>query len=356
MRSRQAARAITRGDLEMAVCAGCGFVFNVAFDENLLSYGDSYDNTQSWSPAFEEYVDGLADELIAQRGVVDSRIVEVGCGKGHFLRRLVSQQSGNTGVGFDPSYEGELSSFGGRLTFRRRFYDESCADTRADVVICRHVIEHVSNPMALLSAVSKALQSSPDARLFFETPCVDWILRNQVIWDFFYEHCSLFTQDSLRTAFELAGLGVDGIRHVFGDQYLWLEGRMGGASTHAHSQVAATVAAAHAYAESERSLVEAWRSKISKLRAKGGVALWGAGAKGVTFANLMDPDATEIACVVDLNPQKQGGFVPGAGHPIVSFERLPEYGVASAILMNPNYEAENRQMLQQAELTINLIT
>jgi SAM-dependent methyltransferase len=355
VRSPEAARQMTRGDLEMAVCSSCGFVFNTAFNPDLLSYGQAYDNTQSWSPAFEAYLDELVHDLIVHKGVTGCRIVEVGCGKGLFLRKLVTEGSGNTGVGFDPSYEGPSELLDGRLSFRRQFYDESCADVRADVVICRHVIEHVPDPRSLLVTVREALRLSPGARLFFETPCVEWILRNQVIWDFFYEHCSLFTRDSLRTTFELSSLQVDDVRHVFDGQYLWLEGHVGEDSRLITSGADSMVAAAYAYAEAERALVSAWRETIATLRADGGVALWGAGAKGVTFANLIDPEASEIACVIDLNPQKQGGFVPGTAHPIVSYKELPTYGVRSAILMNPNYEAENRQMLQEAGISLNLI-
>src|SRR5262249_62391260 len=64
------------------------------------------------------------------------------------------------------------------------------------------------------------------AKVFFETPCVDWILDNLVVWDFFYEHCSLFTRQALGRALARAGFAVGRIAHAFGGQYLW--GRAGG--------------------------------------------------------------------------------------------------------------------------------
>ena len=87
----------------------------------------------------------------------------------------------------------------------------------------------------------------------------------------------------------------------------------------------------------------------------GKVAIWGAGAKGVTFANLLDPHSKLIDCIVDLNPNKQGGFVPGTGHPIVSYQDLPKRNVATAILMNPNYREENQTLLRNAGIKLNLI-
>jgi len=68
--------------------------------------------------------------------------------------------------------------------------------------------------------------------------------------------------------------------------------------------------------------------------------LWGAAAKGATFANLVDPDGTRIDCVVDINPNKQGGYLPGAGHPIVAPDALRDRNVAAVLITNPNYHDE----------------
>jgi len=99
---------MTRGELALAVCPACGFVFNSEFDVSKLAYGADYDNTQSHSPYFGKYLTELAEHLVQERNVRNSRIVEVGCGTGAFLRLLVENSTfGNTGVGFDPSYIGK---------------------------------------------------------------------------------------------------------------------------------------------------------------------------------------------------------------------------------------------------------
>src|SRR5438874_1995377 len=84
------ARGLTRGDLALRLCADCGFAFNAAFRRGLLDYGQDYDNTQNWSPEFDRYTDGLVRDLVQTDGVRDCRVVEVGCGKGAFLRKLVA--------------------------------------------------------------------------------------------------------------------------------------------------------------------------------------------------------------------------------------------------------------------------
>ncbi len=356
------ARATRCGDLRMLACSHCGFVFNAAFDPAQLEYEQDYDNTQSLSGVFDDYLDRRVEELVLREGVREAQVVEVGCGKGHFLRKLVAYpNSGNRGLGFDPSYRGPLSELGGRLRFERRFYDAQCAHIPADVVVCRHVIEHIADPLSLLRAIRAALRERPQARVFFETPCVQWILRNQVVWDFFYEHCSLFSGASLQLAFERTGFEVLQVRHVFGDQYLWLEARLAtgqasDANLGAHQDAAHDVVdLALAYGASEQSQIQEWSQALARWRAHGPVALWGAGAKGVTFAHLFDPQALGIDCVVDINPAKQGGHVAGSGHAIIAPSDLLGRGVANVVLMNRNYRQEVQATLNELGCTARLI-
>ncbi len=366
----EAARSLSSGQLAMTMCEQCSFVFNSEFDPSLLTYGTDYDNSQTFSPAFDNYVGELVDHLVNEQGVQQSSIVEVGCGKGDFLRRLVSVETlGNSGHGFDPAYVGPDVDLDGRLQFHRQFYDAECSRTPADVVIARHVIEHVAQPRELLSSIRAALNSNPDARVFLETPCVEWILRHRVAWDFFYEHCSLFTVESLSTAAEESGFDVKSVRHVFGGQYLWLEATPASpAQTHT-SATSRTVPSngagltdshellqlAHEYGITEAHRNAAWQSRIRENAQPSGLALWGAGAKGVTFANLVDPHRRLIDCLVDVNPNKQGQFLAGTGHPIVNPESLSQRNIRTVVVLNPNYCHEIRQQLAQANMPVTVV-
>jgi SAM-dependent methyltransferase len=352
---RKAARGLTRGDLQMTVCWSCGFVFNAAFDPTLLNYGAAYENTQTHSPAFARYVDELVQHLVTNRGLRNGTIVEIGCGKGGFLKKLVEPEEwNNQGVGYDPSYLGPERLCADRLRFRRTFYDETNREP-ADAVICRHVIEHIDAPVGLLKSVRAALNDSPQAQIFFETPCVEWILRHQVVWDFFYEHCSLFTAKSLSIAFERAGFRVTGCRHVFGGQYLWLESRPASSAASLAHEAAEIVSLARRFAAAESRLRGNWDSALDSLSRRGPVALWGAGAKGVTFANLLDPNSERIACVVDVNPAKQGKFLAGTGTPIVAPEDLPSHAVRTVLVLNPNYRDEIQSRLTSLAEPITLV-
>ena len=107
---------------------------------------------------------------------------------------------------------------------------------------------------------------------------------------------------------------------------------------------------AQAYREAEEAILENWKQRILDLKSQGPVALWGAGAKGVTFANLIDPSCKLLECVVDLNPNKQGKYIAGTGHPIIDYKELGLRNIKSVILMNPNYLSENQAFLKKAGL------
>ena len=72
-------------------------------------------------------------------------------------------------------------------------------------------------------------------------------------------------------------------------------------------------------------------------------------------ACLVAPDGTLLACLVDVNPNKQGGFLPGTGHPIVAPSALRDRGVRHALLMNPNYRAESQALLDAQGSEVELI-
>jgi SAM-dependent methyltransferase len=331
-----AARAVARGTLVYRVCSRCGFAFNAAFDPARLDYGPAYENCQDHSPAFAAHLDGLIDRLTTRHGVRDGRVVEVGCGKGVFLQRLLAQPGNRCeAVGFDPSYTGPEVALSGRLRFVKAYYGPATA-APADVVICRHVIEHVADPLALLRAIRGGIGPAGRAKVFVETPCVEWIFRRRVPWDLFYEHCSLFTANNLGLALTRAGFAVTTIRHVFGGQYLWAEAVTGEADW--PEVRVETPAQARRFAADERRRAARWDDLLTGLESP--VAVWGAGAKGATFCNLADPDARRVTAVVDVNPAKQGRFLAGTGHPIVSPAEAVRRGVAAVLVLNPNYLAE----------------
>ncbi|MGA2982895.1 MAG: class I SAM-dependent methyltransferase [Terriglobia bacterium] len=355
-RTAAEAKALNSGQLAISLCARCGFVFNAAFLPELMSYSQAYNNTQTHSPLFQRYITELSDDLVDRYRLVDKTIVEVGCGKGEFLR-LLCRGGRNRGLGFDPSYIGPETVEQGAVHFVTEFYQGQRNDTPPDLVCCRHVIEHIPDPLEMLHGIRKALGEHSTAVVYFETPNVEWVFEHTAFWDFFYEHCSYFTPDTLTWAFEISGFSVLSVRSVFGDQYLAIEAKPRASQSPPASGplngTAGLERQVHAFNERVAMKVDDCREQVRRFSQAGGCALWGAAAKGVTFANIIDPGVTDIKCVVDINPAKAGRYVPGTGHPIVSLESLGgHYSVAGLLSMNTNYLLEQRAQLSALSLAI----
>ena len=95
-------------------------------------------------------------------------------------------------------------------------------------------------------------------------------------------------------------------------------------------------------------MVNLWRTRLERIKAKGQVAVvWGTGSKAVTFLNTMQ---AHIEYAVDINPQKQGKYVAGTGQKIVSPQYLRSYKPDIIIVMNPIYIREIRALSRKLGL------
>lgn len=342
--TREAARAMPRGTLQLGFCGTSGHIFNYAFDAERLTYSQAYENSLHFSPRFQSYAEGLADDLVARHGLRGKRIVELGCGKGDFLRMLCARGD-NEGLGFDPSYEPDLvADEDRRFTVVQDLYSERYAHHDADLLCCRHVLEHIEAPRAFLSMVRRALGDRPDTAVFFEVPNMAYTLREEAIWDLIYEHCSFFTPASLAFLFRNAGFDVTRVAPAFGDQYVTIEAYPApGPVPHPAEHPATVAALADAVAafasrfEEKRSI---WQDTLDALVRDGQrVVVWGAGSKGVTILNLVHAGGG-VASVVDINPRKQGMYVAGTGQEIVAPEALRAQPPDVVVAMNPLYTEE----------------
>lgn len=353
-KNQSKARNMARGDIRLAICNNCGFVYNYSFDKSLLQYNECYDNTQSYSRFFQTYIDGIIQFLTGNYDISGKCIVEVGCGKGTFLKQIV-EATNSRGFGFDPSYEGPESILDGRLKFERCFYDNKCSNIYADVVICRHVIEHEADPVNMIETIRAALANSPKALVFFETPNVEWIMNNKIVYDIFYEHCSYFCDASISYLFERCGFKVEQIKHAFNGQYMWVVATLNSYKPvdQAKPKVESMLLAAEKFRKADRNM---WLKLDKKLmECQGNVAVWGAGAKGVTLANTIDPEARKLSCVIDINPNKIGGYLPGTGHKVISYRDIPGYDISDIIVLNSNYMAEINELIKSENIRVNLV-
>lgn len=352
--TREGAVGAPRGDVALGYCADCSHVYNYAFDPVHTEYTQSYENSLHFSPRFQSYADGLVTRLIERYDLRGKDLIEVGCGKGDFLRQIC-RAGGNRGVGFDRSYVPDGHEGDAAVRFVIDFFGEEYAHEPADMIICRHVLEHIEQPGPFLAGIRRAIPAGRRPVVFFEMPSVLWTLRDMGIWDIIYEHCSYFSPASLTAAFEGAGFAVLDLCEEYGGQFLAIEAvpvdGPAPATVRSRLDFAQMGRDVATFADNYRAKVAHWSARLKGLAAGGQRAVvWGSGSKGVTFLNTFR-DESPIEYVVDINPRKQGMHVAGTGQAIVAPEFLVSYRPDVVIVMNNLYVGEIGRQLDELGVT-----
>jgi SAM-dependent methyltransferase len=347
--TREAALRFPTGRIELAFCPECGAVFNRAFQPGAIAYDQQYENSLHFSARFQEYITGLAGDLAARHGLRGKDIIEIGSGKGDFLA-LLCELGQNRGVGFDPTYEPDRlqQEAAGRIQIIPDLYSDQYGHLACDFLCCRHTLEHVQAPAAFLKSIRRALGEKRETVVFFEVPNVLYTLRHQGIWDIIYEHVSYFWAQPLSRLFAECGFRVRDVRETYEGQFLCIEavpGAAGEGALYGREELARVAAEARSFGQTFRVQVEASRQELERIRQRGQRAvIWGAGSKGVTFLNIFR-DCESLQYAVDINPHKQGKFVPGTGQAIVPPSFLTQHKPDVVFLMNPIYREEIAEQL-----------
>ena len=288
--SAKEAQDSLKGDVLIAQDSATGLISNQAFRPELLQYGADYHNEQGLSAVFQSHLQNVSRIIL--KHFQGASLIEVGCGKGHFLESL--QGLGFRIAGVDPAYEGS------NPTIIKQYFSPQ-AGLRGDGIILRHVLEHIQGPVAFLSKIRDANGGS--GKVYIEVPCFDWICEHRAWFDIFYEHVNYFRLSDFNRMFST----VYDAGHIFNGQYLYAVADLGSIRT-----PVSTVADRFEFPVDFLDSVNRYAARLNK-RKSACRAIWGAASKGVIFALFMERAGARIDMAVDINPAKQGRFLAVTG-------------------------------------------
>jgi len=336
-----AARGCVRGDVELVQDHATGLVFNRAFDAALMVYDADYQNEQGHSAVFRQHLETVAQ--VVRKHCAGRTLIEVGCGKGHFLEQL--QSMGFEITGLDPTYEGTNPAV-------IREYFTPAVGLRADALVLRHVLEHVTDPVAFLSQLRDA--NGGRGKIYIEVPCLDWIAAHRAWFDLFYEHVNYFRLGDFARLFGT----VYEAGYLFGGQYLYAVAELSSLRTPVCTPADAfefPTDFLHGVTRSAARLRGAVTATAPYRPTRAPSAIWGGASKGVIFALYMERAGAPLDLVIDINPAKQGRHLAATGlrvhAPEEALAHLPPG--ADLFVMNRNYLAE---IQAQTKHQLNYIT
>ena len=302
--------------------AETGLVFNRAFRPELVEYDADYQNEQGLSGAFARHLDAVLD--VMRRHFAGRSLVEVGCGKGLFLERLLG--AGFDVTGLDPTYEGS------NPRVIREFFTPAVG-IRAEGIVLRHVLEHVPGPGRVPGRPARG-QRRP--RHDLHRGAVPRLDRASITPGSTSSTSTSTTSGASTSSACSARSTRPGIRSrasTSTSSPTWRRsGRRAGRATTCSS--------------CRRGSCRRSTRAASALGRSGGTAraIWGGASKGVIFALLMERAGVRIDTVIDINPAKQGRYLAATGLRVQSPDEAMAHLPAGAdvFVMNSNYLRRDR--------------
>jgi 2-polyprenyl-3-methyl-5-hydroxy-6-metoxy-1,4-benzoquinol methylase len=208
-------------------CRTCGFVYaNPRRDRDAL---DAFYRSRIY-PQFvgqdKRFTQRLIDSSIKQARDTSNffvsgaglrmstrRVLEIGCGLGDFLVIARDEGAEVLGVEMDGLYADFAEQTHG-LPVSRDHIERQTFDRQFDVVAMFHVLEHLEDPMAMLTTIRSLL--APDGRLLIEVPNLMGPWKVPPGEFFRVEHLSNFSPRTLRALLRRVGFSVTAEdRHPF---------------------------------------------------------------------------------------------------------------------------------------------
>jgi SAM-dependent methyltransferase len=321
--------------LKALVCAQCLLVQLEAFEPPERIFSDEYAYFSSYSSSWLDHARRYTTAMVERLGLgAESKVVEIASNDGYLLQYFVER--GVQVLGVEPTANTAAAAVANGVPTAVRFFGRDAAtelraEHTADLLVANNVLAHVPDLNDFVAGL--ALLLAPDGVLTIEFPHLLRLLEEAQFDTIYHEHFSYFSLLTASRALERHGLAIfdveelpthGGSLRVYaghaprepGDRVLELGKRERAAGL---EDVATYVAFADRVRREKREIV---RFFIEQKEAGVSIAGYGAPAKGNTLLNYCGVGRDFIDYTVDLNPHKQGRYLPGTRIPILAPDEI----------------------------------
>lgn len=332
--------------LRIVVCDQCWLVQTEDFVgvEEMFSedyaYFSSYSST--WLSHARSYVETVAARFDLNS---ESTVVEIAANDGYLLQYV--KEKFIPCYGIEPTSSTALVAREKGIEIIEEFFGEDSAKElasqgrQADLTVANNVLAHVPNINDFVKGFSKLLK--PDGIATFEFPHLLNLVQQSQFDTIYHEHYSYLSLSAVDAIFKTNGLTVFDVEEVpthGGSLRVYAQREDTGLNL-VSKNVKELLKNEEQAGLHTLSFYAGFQQQVEKIKldlltflieAKNEVkkvAAYGAAAKGNTILNYAGIRPDLLPYVVDMNPAKQGKFMPGSRIPIVEEERLkhdkPDY-------------------------------
>ena len=334
--------------LRVLVCTECWLAQteDYAGADELFSADYAYFSSfsTSWLKHAEIYVALMVDRFALDSA---SHVVEIAANDGYLLQYFKS--SGIPCLGIEPTASTAAAARTKGIEIVKDFFGTRLARTLvlqgrpADLIAANNVLAHVPDINDFVSGF--ALLLKPSGVATFEFPHLLQLVAENQFDTIYHEHFSYLSLTVVTRVFELNGLSIFDVEQLpthGGSLRLFAQRLDTGrypvslaVNEMLSREVASGMETQEYYSGFQKKADKVKDDFISFLieakRAGKSVVAYGAAAKGNTLINYAGIRPDLIPCVVDLNPAKQGKYMPGSRIPIVDESSIeakkPDYVV-----------------------------
>lgn len=327
--------------LKVVVCETCWLVQAEAYSAAHELFDGDYAYFSSFSAQWLKHAEAYVEKMSAMLSLTpESMVVEVASNDGYLLQYVKGKGIGCLGV--EPTASTAAASRKLGIETIEEFFGVGLAEKlvaqgfAADLTAANNVLAHVPDINDFAAGFATLLK--PDGVATFEFPHLLNLIRESQFDTIYHEHFSYLSLHTVRTVFAANGLSVfdaeelpthGGSLRVFAQRAD--TGKREPTTMLAElleEEVSAGVLSSvfyNGFQEKADKVKNDFMAFLIEAKRDGKtVAAYGAAAKGNTLMNYAGVRPDLISFVVDLNPAKQGKFMPGSRIPIVGENRIRE--------------------------------
>lgn len=351
--------------LRILVCESCWLVQTEDHAGREALFTDDYAYFSSFSSSWLAHSRHYVDAMIGRFGLgKDSMVAEIAANDGYLLQYV--KDAGIACYGVEPTASTAQAARERGIDIVQRFFGVELGDEltesgrAADLIAANNVLAHVPDINDFVSGFAALLK--PQGVATFEFPHLLRMVQDGQFDTVYHEHYSYLSLTAVSRIFTANGLSVFDVEHLstHGGSLRVFAQRLDTGKHETSAEVARTldeeqragVATPDFYAcfqqQAERVKNDLLAFLVELRRGGKRIAAYGAAAKGNTLLNFAGVRPDLLPYVVDLNPAKQGKYLPGSHIPIVAEAQLREDRPEYILILPWNLKTEVSEQLAYA--------
>lgn len=346
--------------LKVMVCQECSLVQLPAIAAREDLFRADYVYYSSYSTSWLAHCRDYADQIISGLSLTQNDlVVEVASNDGYLLKYFAEQ--GISVLGIEPAADVAGVAIENDIPTHVDFFGANLARSLSfnappRLIIANNVLAHVPDIHDFVEGF--AIIANKETIITFEFPHLSSLIKNRQFDTIYHEHYSYLSITALAPIFhshQLRIIDVEELSTHGGSLRLYVVKQ--------NSEMVATQRVEEIVAlelkldprnpeVTQKLQTDVNQIKVSLLdellRLKNlgvRIAAYGAAAKGNTLLNYVGLNSTDIDYVVDMNPHKQGKYLPGSRIPVVGIQHFRSNPPDVVLILPWNLASEIRKVI-----------